>query len=116
MVGQDTQFKGTILAKGTIRIDGSFEGDVTTTSDIIIGETGQVKAQLKGRNATIAGVVSGNIEVAGKLELLSTAKLYGDIKAGMLTIGEGAIFKGACEMKQEGDISKKEQKPILAKS
>jgi len=35
------------------------------------------------------------------LELLSTGKLYGDIDAAVLSIGEGAVFRGACTMKGE---------------
>ena len=101
IIGKDTQIKGSINATGAIRIDGQFEGDLSTTSDTVIGETGSLKAQLKARNVTVAGVVTGNMDVTEKLELLPTAKLFGDIKVGVLIIGEGATFKGACEMRHE---------------
>ena len=104
IIGRDTQFKGSINAGGTIRIDGKFEGDISSTGDAIIGETGNITAQVKARNATIAGVVNGNIDISDKLELLSSAKVYGDLKVGVLIIGEGATFKGACEMRQDSGI------------
>lgn len=100
IVGKDTQFKGSINAKGSVRIDGSVEGEIVCSATAVVGQTGNISAQIKAVNATIAGVVKGNVEIAERLELLPTAKLYGDIKVGALVIGEGAVFKGACEMTQ----------------
>lgn len=110
IIGQDTQFKGTITAGGTIRIDGQVEGEVVAKGDIVIGETGVVKAQIQARNATIAGSLTGNADVSDKLELTPTAKLYGDIKTGILSIGEGAVFKGACEMRHGSDKAPEAEK------
>ncbi|MCX7779395.1 MAG: polymer-forming cytoskeletal protein [Negativicutes bacterium] len=112
IIGKDTQLKGSLTSSGTIRLDGHFEGEVATTGDIIVGEAGNLKVQVKARNATIAGIVNGNMDIAEKLELLPTAKLYGDIKVGTLIIGEGATFKGACEMRREsaGPVPKEADK------
>lgn len=98
IIGQDTQFKGSISAKGSVRIDGLLEGELLTEAVAVIGQTGKVTAKITAANATVAGLVQGNVEVSGRLELLPTAKVYGDIRAGALMIGEGAIFQGACKM------------------
>jgi len=104
IVGKETKFNGSITAKGTIRIDGKLEGEVVTTGDVIIGQTAELQAQIKARSTTIAGTVTGNVVVEDKLELLKTGKLYGDVKVGSLIIGEGAVFKGACEMQRPGAL------------
>lgn len=101
VIGKGTQIQGTITANSGVRIDGQLDGDLTSSGDVLVGDSGVLNAQVKARNAVIAGLVKGNVEVSEKLELMPTAKLYGDIKVGMLIIGEGAIFKGACEMRQE---------------
>ncbi|VBB07500.1 polymer-forming cytoskeletal [Lucifera butyrica] len=111
LIGQGTQFKGTITVKGAIRIDGEFEGDLMMAGKVIIGKNGKARSVIKAKEATIAGLVSGNVEIAEKLELLPTARLTGDVKAGTIIIGEGAIFKGACEMKHESGNHEKEAKP-----
>lgn len=103
IIGKDTMIKGTITGKGALRIDGQFEGDINTTGSIVVGEDAKVTAQCKGANATIAGIVYGNIDISEKLELLPSSQIYGDIKAGILSIGEGAVFKGACEMRHSND-------------
>lgn len=100
VIGRDTVLKGNINSKGTIRIDGQFEGDIHTTGNLIIGDSATITAQVTATNATIAGTFYGNVDVAEKLELMPSARIYGDIKAGALTISEGAILKGSCEMRQ----------------
>ena len=100
IIGRDTVFKGTVAAKGTLRVDGQFEGELQTTGDLMVGASSVVKANVKAMNAVIGGTIHGNLEIGEKMELLPSARIYGDIKVGVLIIGEGAIFKGACEMKQ----------------
>lgn len=98
VVGLETTFKGSISAKGSVRVDGTLEGELVTAATAVIGQNGKAIAQITAANATIAGLVQGNASISGRLELLPTAKLYGDIKVGALIIGEGAVFKGACQM------------------
>lgn len=109
IVGKDTQFTGSIHAKGSVRIDGALEGEIVSSATTIVGQAGNVSAQITAVNATIAGTVHGNVDIAERLELLPTAKLYGDIKVGALIIGEGAVFKGACEMTRGSEPSKKKE-------
>ena len=107
IIGKDTHFKGVITAGGSIRVDGRVEGEITAKGDIIVGESGDVKAQIRARSASIAGTVYGDADIVDKLELAPTAKLYGDIKTGTLIIGEGAVFKGACEMRHGNELENK---------
>ncbi|SDF43742.1 bactofilin family protein [Sporolituus thermophilus] len=103
IVGKETCVKGTITTKGAVRIDGQFEGEIQSLGDLLVGETGAVRAQIKARSGTIAGTINGNLDIAEKLELLPTARVYGDIKVGTLIISEGAVFKGGCEMRRAGE-------------
>ena len=100
LIGQSTSVKGSLTSNGALRIDGQFEGDITTTADIIVGESGRIIATVGARNAVVAGSVTGDMDIGDKLELLPTAKVVGDLKVGSLIIGEGAVFKGNCEMRQ----------------
>jgi len=86
-----------------VRIDVELDGDINAASDLIVGETGNVKNQINARNAVIAGTVAGKVDVQGKLELLPTAKVYADLTVGALVIAEGAIFKGNCLMRQSSE-------------
>jgi len=104
LIGKDTMFKGNISSKGTIRIDGQFEGDIGTTGNIMVGDNAIIRAQVTALNATIAGTIYGNVDISEKLELMPSAKMYGDITVGILTVSAGATFKGACTMRQDMEV------------
>lgn len=94
LISQNTIINGNINIKGFTRIDGTVDGTIAVDSDLFIGETGNIKATIYAQNAVIAGTVTGNVSCKGRLELMSKAKLYGNIKCGVLVISEGAIFRG----------------------
>lgn len=98
LIGKDANFRGVLQAEGTVRIEGSFQGEVNSQSDVVVGETGKLEANVKARNILVAGYVRGNIETAGKIELASTGKLFGDVHVSGLVIEEGGVFHGNCQM------------------
>ncbi|MTI79851.1 MAG: polymer-forming cytoskeletal protein [Firmicutes bacterium] len=103
IIGDGTHFNGELKVEGTLRIDGKVDGNVDINGDVVIGKTGQVKADIKGNNVSVAGDVQGNITLKGKLELHSTAKIYGDIEVAKLIVNEGAVFKGQSKMINDED-------------
>lgn len=105
VIGKDTIINGTMESKGILRVDGKLQGELTTSGDVIVAEGGQVEAGIKARNISIAGTVNGNIDASGLLEILPTGKLFGDIKVAKLAIGDGAVFRGACEMRRADEAS-----------
>ncbi len=98
IIGKDTIFKGNINGKGLLRIDGEVEGNISNTGDIIIGENGTAKVELKARNITIAGYCEGVIEAEGRVELKNTGTSIGTLKTKKLLIEEGAVLSGSTEM------------------
>ncbi len=98
VIGKDTTFKGNITGKGLLRIDGEVEGNISNTGDIIIGENGTAKVELKARNITIAGYCEGVIEAEGRVELKNTGTSIGTLKTKKLLIEEGAVLSGSTEM------------------
>lgn len=101
LIGKTTFLTGTLNLDGSVRIEGTFEGSVCSKGDVFIGPAGKVTAEITGKNVTIAGIVTGNVSVDEKLELMAGATLNGDIKVKKLVIEEGAIFKGISETKNE---------------
>lgn len=101
IIGRNTQFKGVISGAGNIRIDGKMEGEINTSGDAVVGEEGEVVAEVKAGNVLISGTIRGNVNVNSKLEILGSGRLYGDVKAAILSISEGALFKGNSNMEPE---------------
>lgn len=91
-----------------LRIGSKFEGELETKGVLIIGEKADVKAKtIKGDNITIEGKVKGDIISSKRLELLSTARVIGNVEAPLLVVQEGAMLKGDCSMPVE-DAERKE--------
>lgn len=103
IIGRNTQFKGVIGGGGSIRVDGNLEGEISVDGDIVVGEQGEVIAEIKACNILVSGLVRGNVSASNKLEILSTGRLYGDVRAAVLSINEGALFKGNSSMEPENE-------------
>ena len=114
IIGKNTKFKGTISGEGNVRIDGALDGEISSTGDIVIGEQGNVTATIKANNVLISGTVKGNIHVNSKLEITATGNLFGDVRASVLSIAEGAAFKGSSNM-ESSEVAVKEEKLAKAK-
>lgn len=98
IIGEGTTFRGDIASAGTVRIDGRLEGTIIHQGSLIVGPKGFVQANIKSQAMAIAGEVHGDLVVEGKLELLSTGRLYGSIQCGHLVVQEGARFEGHSNM------------------
>lgn len=98
LIGKGTSFEGTVNAEGTIRLDGKIHGGLNITGNLIVGEEGAVKGNIKAENAFIAGVVEGNVIATSQLHITHTARLTGDISVKNVIIDEGAVFIGNCKI------------------
>lgn len=113
-LGEGTDFKGILTFEGTVRVDGKLEGEVYTKDTLIVGESAVVNAEINVHTIVISGVVRGNINATGKIEVHRPGKLFGNVNTPSLFIEEGVIFEGNCTMafdagedKKVSDISSK---------
>lgn len=83
-----------------LRINGKFEGNLTTKGMLIIGGNAQVRADISGEEIVISGMVRGNIKASKGVRLTSTAEVFADIDTPKLSIEDGAFFNGKSKMPQ----------------
>src|SRR5512137_3095690 len=69
-LGEGTQFKGVLSFAGAVRIDGQVEGEVIGDELLIIGEPGQVNAEIEVGTLVVSGRVQGSITARERVELL----------------------------------------------
>jgi len=98
---KDTQFEGNIFFTNTLRLDGSFKGQIKSSSTLVIGETAEVEADIEASSVSINGSVKGTIVASSTVEIFKHAKVNGKIITPSLLIEEGAFFNGECKMKSE---------------
>ena len=97
-LGEGTQFKGVLSFAGAVRIDGHVEGEVIGDELLIIGEPGQVSAEIEVGTLVVSGRVQGTITARERVELLRPSRVSGTIRTPCLVVAEGALFNGNCEM------------------
>jgi len=111
LIGAGAVFNGDITVQDAMRVDGTVNGNCTCKGNFILGTAGVVEGNISAQDVMVSGQVTGDILSAGKLEILSTGKVKGDITARRLVIDEDAHFDGRCIMTSDGQTNKKAEKP-----
>ena len=95
-IGEKSFFDGRFLVKGSMRIDGKFEGNILLVDQLQIGRNARVRTEIKATSVVVEGVVIGNIAASRRILLLPTARILGDIKTPELIIQDGVVLEGRC--------------------
>lgn len=101
-LGKGTEFKGVITYEGTIRIDGKVDGEIITKGTLIVGESAVISAEVTAGTVISGGKITGNIRAQERVQLLSTAVQTGTVNTPILSVEEGVLFNGKCEMERNG--------------
>lgn len=98
VIEQGCEFEGKLCFCGTVRISGTFRGEIFTSDTLIIGEGARVQGQIEAGTVIISGEVSGNIRAKQRVEIHRPAIFRGDILTPSLRVDEGVIFEGSSKM------------------
>lgn len=96
-----TGFNGVMKFSNSLRINGDYAGKIDAQGLLVLGPDSKLKGDISCDEVIVGGEVHGNIFAKKRLELLDSAKLYGDIKTAKLKIADGVVFEGKCEMTQK---------------
>jgi len=102
VIGVGSNFRGTLMVSGTLRIEGEVDGDILNCERLEIGEHGVMRADIEVKEAVIEGRVFGNIRALGTIELRSGSRVEGDIWAVTVAMEQGVFFSGRCTMLDSG--------------
>ncbi|MGH7256141.1 MAG: bactofilin family protein [Nitrospirales bacterium] len=97
-VGRGVEFKGTITYNGSVRIDGHLDGEIHTDGILLVGEEAKITAKINAGVVISQGTITGDIVATERVRLLSPAVFSGSVKAPVLSMEEGVLFNGSCEM------------------
>jgi cytoskeletal protein CcmA (bactofilin family) len=97
VIGSELTIEGKIEGAGHVRIAGRFKGDVNVDGNLTIEPGAKLNGGVKAHSVVIGGEVDGNIVDAGRVELLESGVLIGDLKAGSLTVAAGSRMRGRAE-------------------
>ncbi len=101
VIDQGCELEGRLTSVGTLVMNGKFRGELVSSDTLLVGETGHVEAGVQVGIAIVSGQITGNISARERIELRSTARVFGDIVTPVLILEEGVVFDGRCTMKGE---------------
>ncbi len=113
--GPSLFLKGELSGKEDLVIDGKFQGKINLENhNVLVRESANIKGDIHVSSITIKGSVKGNIFASGKVFISEEGQLHGDINAPVISIMDGARFKGSVIMdKIAKTVSPPEKEPVL---
>ena len=102
VIGADVEITGTIKSTGSVRVDGKLDCELACGGDAVVGKDAKIKGNLNVNSATIEGTVSGNVTAKDRIEMKSSARVTGDIRAKRLSVEDGVTFIGRSEVNPSG--------------
>lgn len=98
VIAADSAWSGTLRSHGSLHVFGQVEGDLAADDEIFVAEGARVNARIAARVVVVAGTVEGAVECSGRLEVLPTGRVSGDVTAPSLVVHEGATVEGDLRM------------------
>jgi cytoskeletal protein CcmA (bactofilin family) len=96
-----SRLKGELSFEETFRIDGRFEGKIPGGSELILGDSAEVDAEISVERVSINGSLKGSVRATERIEIHPRARVVADLHTPVLRIEEGAFFQGSCDMAAE---------------
>jgi cytoskeletal protein CcmA (bactofilin family) len=100
-IDRGSHIRGDLAFEETFRIDGRFEGKIRSGTELILGDAADVTAEIDVGRLSVNGTLKGSVHATERVDLLSGARVFGDIITPVLRIEEGAHFEGSCQMGEE---------------
>jgi len=82
-----------IDTKGSLFIDGRFEGIIVASQDVTIGKNGEVLGEIKSKILTVNGTIDGLFDVE-QVNILSSGHVIGRMQYDELVIEPNGVFEG----------------------
>lgn len=103
-IGPSVKLEGNFAADGDVVVEGVLTGNLLTRGDIRVGPQAVIEAEVRAKNAFIAGKIKGNITIENILRLASTASVHGDVRTAAIAVEEGATINGKVSIGKEKEV------------
>lgn len=90
--------RGELEFADSFRLDGKVEGDVRSTAELVVGDSGAVHGEISVARCFVAGQVRGTLRATEHVVLHATSKVRADIYTPALVMEDGAFFEGRVVM------------------
>ena len=110
VIGEGAVVRGQVEGAEDLHVMGRLEGSIALTETLVIGPEGVIHADVTARNVVLQGLLVGNIDATGSVQIASGGRMVGDIRAPEVMIDEGGALRGLIDM-GEFDLETPERLP-----
>jgi cytoskeletal protein CcmA (bactofilin family) len=94
-----TIIQGEISGREDVVVRGQVRGKITLPeNELLVDSGGRIEAEARVKNIRIRGEFVGNISASGKVIIERTGRMRGDLSAAVISIEDGAQFKGTVKI------------------
>lgn len=112
-IGPTANFRGDLECDGIVKVEGIFQGSIRTPSNVIIATKGRVDAHIDALNVSVSGQAKGTIVARGRLEILSSGRVWADVTVSSFLLDEGGKLHGGLKMFGTGPVPESFDVPPL---
>lgn len=94
--------EGTLHFEDTFRLDGKLKGSIVSKGDLVVGEHGDVDAEIQVGRIFVSGTVRGKVTARHRVEIAPGGRMLADLETPSLVVEDGAILQGQCNMSSSG--------------
>ncbi len=116
---EGSYIEGALHFEDTFRLDGRLKGRVVSRGDLVVGEHGDVDAEIEVGRIFVSGTVRGSVVAQHRVEIAAGGRVLADLETPSLVVEDGAVLQGQCNMSTEAgsvDRDRPEQAPERAQN
>lgn len=110
IIGKTLRIEGDMVISKSLRVDGIVNGNIFQAdgeeSTVAIAVGAHVTGNINAQNVIISGMVKGNVNSIGRVELVDTAHVEGNVTYGKIGVSLGAKIIG--QLTQLNDLSNRD--------
>lgn len=92
-----SSIQGELHFEDTFRVEGKLSGKVVSRGDLVVGEGGEVDAEVQAGRVFVSGILKGRVEAA-RIELAPGCRVNAELVTPSLVVEDGAFVQGRCSM------------------
>ena len=97
LVGEQGRFQGLVTFRGCAQVDGEIDGEIVCRGTLRVGETALVSGRIEVDELIVSGRLEGDVTARMRIELTSTARVTGTLRAPRIALADGCVMQGRCE-------------------
>lgn len=99
-LGAGTVYQGKLTFQGAVRVDGMFNGEISSDGSLIAGKDSVIEGKLNVGELVLSGTFTGEVRAARRVVVHKGGVLTGTVVSPALVVEEGAVLEGSLHMRE----------------